>query len=175
MLARIWPDADSETQKKDVKKLLSAVANNVPQLLHEMNIGRAGEKLARKLHSLPTDAHPLRANGPLLTHHIHTFAAKFGFALHCEINGEPVPATGGVQVMWFSNVQALDDQIPQMLVDLLPSPFTLRQGTKSVAEQFKYSYATVECDHLLYMASFNKSFAVAGITAVDRKLYLTKH
>jgi hypothetical protein len=112
LLARTWPDADSEIQKKDVKKLLNAVSNNMPQLLHEMNVGRAGEKLARKLHNLPTDAHPMRANGPLLTHHIHTFAAKFGFALHYEVNGEPVPVAGGVQVMWFSNVQALNDQIP---------------------------------------------------------------
>jgi hypothetical protein len=175
MLARTWPDADSEIQKKDVKKLLSAVANNIPQLLREMNVGRAGEKLARKLHNLPSDAHPMRADGPLLTHHIHTFAAKFGFALHYEVYGAPVPAAGGVQVMWFSNVQALNDQIPQMLVDVLPSPSTLQQGAKSAGEQFRYSYTTAESDHLLYLASFNKSFAVAGITAMDRTLYLDRH
>ena len=110
-----------------------------------------------------------------ITHHIHTFAAKFGFALHYEVSGEPVPAAGGVQVMWFSNVQALSNQIPQMLVDLLPSPSTLRQGRKSVGEQFKYSYATAERGHLLYLASFNRSFAVAGITAVDRTLCLEEH
>jgi len=173
LLARTWPDADSEIQKKDVKKLLRAVANNIPQLLHEMNVGRAGEKIARKRHNLP--AHPMRADGPLLTHHIHTFAAKFGFALHYEVNGKPVPAAGGVQVMWFSNVQALNDQIPQMLVDALPTPSTLQQGVKSVAQQFKYSYATAEGDHLLYLASFNKSFAVAGITAMDRALHLERH
>lgn len=174
MLARIWPDADSERQRTDISKLLRAIANNIPQLLHEMNIGRAGEKLARKEHNLPADSYPMRADGPLLTHHIQTFAAKFGFALHYEVNGEPVPVTGGVQVMWFSNVQALTDEIPQMLVDVLPAPSTLQQGTKSVAEQFKYSYAKAERDHLLYLASFNKSFAVAGITAIDRTLYLEK-
>jgi hypothetical protein len=174
LLARIWPDADSEIQKKDLKKLLGAVANNIPQLLSEMSIGRAGEKLARKQYNLPTDVHPMRADGPLLTHYMHTFAAKFGFALHYEINGEPVPTAGGVQVMWFSNVQDLNDQIPQMLVDMLPSPSTLQQGVKSVAEQFKYSQAVVESGHLLYLASFNKSFAVAGITAMDRTLYLEK-
>ena len=47
LLARIWPDAVSEIQKKDLKKLLGAVANNIRQLLSEMSIGRAGEKLAR--------------------------------------------------------------------------------------------------------------------------------
>jgi hypothetical protein len=172
MLARIWPDANSEVQKRDVKKLYSAIANNIPQLLHEMNVGRAGEKLARKQHNLPTDAYPMRADGPLLTHHIHTFAAKFGFALHYEVNGEPVPTAGGVQVRWFSNVQALNDELLQMLVDLLPSPATLQQGVKSVAEQFRYSYIRVERDHLLYLASFNKSFAIAGVTATDRTLYL---
>jgi hypothetical protein len=173
LMARVWPDADSEIRKKDLKKLLGAVANNVPQLLSEMSIGRAGQKLARKQYNLPTDVHPLRANGPLLTHYMHTFAAKFGFALHYEINGEPVPTAGGVQVMWFSNVQDVNNQ-PQVLVDMLPSPSTLRQGVKSVADQFKYSQAVVESGHLLYLASFNKSFAVAGITAMDRTLYLEK-
>jgi hypothetical protein len=175
MLARFWPDKDTAVQQKDAKKIFSAIANNVPEILHEMNMGRAGVKLARKRHGLSEDVHhvhPLRADGPVLTRHIHTFAAKLGFALHYDVTGSPVPSTGGVQVMLFSNVQALKGEIPPVFFDMLPSPSSLQQGAKSVADQFKYSYSPVERDHMVYFATFNRSFAVAGVTALDRKIYL---
>jgi hypothetical protein len=74
--------------------------------------------------------------------------------------------------MWFSNVQALKGEIPPVFFDMLPSPSSLQQGAKSVADQFKYSYSPVERDHMVYFATFNRSFAVAGVTALDRKIYL---
>jgi hypothetical protein len=172
MLARLWPNADTATGTRDIAKILRAVANNVPAILPEMHVGRAGEKFARKRHSIPDDAHPLRADGPLLTKHIQTFGAKLGFALHYEVTGSWVPASGGVQVMWFSNVQALNGQIPDSLFAMLPKPLTLQQGAKSVEDQFQYSYAPAEQGHLLYFASFSQSFAVAGICAQDRSIYL---
>jgi hypothetical protein len=175
MLARFWPDAESEIQQKEAKKIIAAISNNIPGLLQEMNVGRGGEKLMRKRHSIPIEAHPMRVNGPIMTAHIETFAAKIGFALHYELRGAPVPAQGGVQPMWFTNVQALNGQIPSVLFEMLPSPSTLSQGKKSVGTQFKYSYASGEQDHLLYFASFNESFAVAGVTALDRAVYLERH
>ena len=132
MLARTWPDGKSQTQQKDVAKIFKAIANNIPDLLHEMNPGRAGEKLARKRHNLSKDVYPFRADGPLLTRHILTFAAKLGFALHYDAKGSPIPVAGGAQVMWFSNLQAMKGQIPKFLFDMLPSPSTLQQGAKSV-------------------------------------------
>jgi hypothetical protein len=174
MLSRIWPDGETETHKHEVKKLMDAVSNNIPGVLTEMYIGRAGQKLARKQNNLPPDTHTLRMDGPLLTAHLETFAAKIGFALHYDVRGAPVPSSGGVRAMWFSNLQALNGQIPDILFEMLPSPSTLRQGSKSVEKQFLYSYATGESDHMLYFASFRESFAVAGITALDRAIYLEK-
>ena len=172
MLSRAWPDPASDEQKKDVTRIFKAVGNNLPEVIREMNIGRAGEKLARKRNNIPVDAHPLRMDGPLLTAHIETFAAKMGFALHYEVRGAPVPTSGGVKPMWFSNLQALNGEIPDILFQMLPSPSTLRQGAKSAGSQFLYSYAVGESDHMLYFASFNQSFAVGGITALDRSIYL---
>jgi hypothetical protein len=172
MLARSWPDASSDVQKKDVMKIFQAIANNFHGLLQEMEVGRGAAKLAQKRHKLPADHHPLRADGPILTKHILAFAAKLGFALHYEVTGSAIPVAGGVQVIWFSNVQAMNGQIPAVLFERLPSPMTLQRGAKSVANQFSYSYARAEQDHMLFFASFNKSFAVAGITAVDRTIYL---
>lgn len=75
--------------------------------------------------------------------------------------------------MWFSNVQFYNDEIPEILFQMLPAPITLQQGAKSAGDQFRYSMArTDEGDHMLYFASFNLSFAVAGITALDRTIYL---
>jgi hypothetical protein len=172
MLARTWPDANTASQQADVAKIFRGLANNVPGLFHEMDVGRGAEKLARKRHDLPDDVHPLRADGPILTRHVLTFAAKLGFALHFEMRAAPIPPTGGAQVMWFSNLQALKGEIPNVLFEVLPSPLTLQQGTKSVGDQFRYSFANGEREHMLYFASFNKAFAVAGITANDRTIYL---
>ena len=172
MLSRAWPNPSTDVQKGDAKRIFNAVANNLPDVLWEMNIGRAGEKLARKRNNIPADAHPLRMDGPLLSAHLETFAAKMGFALHSEVRGAPVPASGGVKPMWFSNLQALNDEIPDILFQMLPSPSTLRQGANGAGSQFLYSYATGESDHMLYFASFNQSFAVGGITALDRSIYL---
>jgi hypothetical protein len=174
MLARSWPDADSAIQKEDLRRILSGVANNLPGLLEEMQVGRASQKIARKRFNIPSDAYPFRA-GPIIDRYILTFAAKLGFALHYDVNGEPIPSSGGALVMWFSNVQALNKQIPQELFDLLASPpKTLQQGAKSVGEQFQYKHANGERDHMLYFASFNQSFAVAGVTAKDRAIILDK-
>jgi hypothetical protein len=172
MLARVMPHSDSVVHRKDMTKILAAVSSNVSGLLHEMNIGRGAEKLARKRLGIPENMHPLRADGPILNSHILTFAAKLGFALHYELAGIPIPPAGGAQVMWFSNVQAMNDQIPQELISLLPAPLSLQQGRKSAGEQFQYSFARGEREHMLYFASFSKSFAVAGVTAVDRSIWL---
>jgi hypothetical protein len=82
---------------------------------------------------------------------------------------------GGAQVMWFSNFRAIKGDIPDELLALLPSPVTLQQGRKSVGDQFKCSYARGERDHMLYFATFNNLFAVAGVTAADRTLWLKEH
>src|SRR5450631_1800258 len=60
LLSRVFPDTESDLQKRDIKKLLAAVSNNIPELLSEMNLGRAGEKIARKRHKIAPDLHPLR-------------------------------------------------------------------------------------------------------------------
>lgn len=81
MLARSFPSGQSSEQQREALKIFSAISNNVPGLLQEMNIGKASEKLARKRHVLPEDVHLLRADGPILSRHIYGFAANS--ASHC--------------------------------------------------------------------------------------------
>jgi hypothetical protein len=93
MLSRTWPNPATDAQTGDAKRIFKGIANNLPDVVREMTIGRAGEKLSRKRNNIPVDARPFRMDGPLLTANIETFAAKMGFALHYEVRGAPVPAS----------------------------------------------------------------------------------
>jgi len=42
LLCRVYPDADGANEKEELVRLLTSVNNNVPGLLQEMHIGRAG-------------------------------------------------------------------------------------------------------------------------------------
>jgi hypothetical protein len=88
---------------------------------------------------VPAASWALRANGPILTSHILTFGAKLGLALHFELHKRPVPISGGVLPIWFSNAQAVKGEIPTNLLAMLPAPRTMTQGRKNVRDQFQYS------------------------------------
>lgn len=177
LLARTYPDSDSEENRTELKKLLSAASNNVPGLLEEMHVGRAGQKLARKdIPNMPPATAVLRANGPILKGHMEVFGAKLGLALHHELHGSSVPVSGGVLPLYFTNVNAARGELPMEVVELLPAKRTLEQGKKHVREQFEYSYVTTtEGRHSVFYAVFRKSFAIMASTALDRAEFLMGH
>jgi hypothetical protein len=176
LVSRFSPDGTTDLEGDEFRKLLAAVANNAPGLLEEMHIGRAGQKLAGKGLHMSAGSGLLRANGPLLTKHMLVLGAKLGFALHFESTKSVVPLTGGVQAVWFSNVQFAKGEIPTDLLRMLPEPRTLRQGVREVSDQFQYAWAhTPAREHALYYASFRQSFAIAAVTAIDRTAFLVKH
>jgi hypothetical protein len=170
LLGRLSVDHD---EAAELKKLLSAVRNNVPGLLEEMQIGRAGQKLERRTLPLQEGGGVVRANGPLVTKHLLVFGAKLGFALHHEELQNVVPPTGGVQPRWFSNAQAARGEIPSALFSLLPANRkTLKQGRREVSDQFEYTWVTTpERRHALFYATFHRSFAIAVVSAMDRSAF----
>jgi hypothetical protein len=176
LLSRASPDATVESHQSELKRLLTSVSTNIPGLLQEMEIGKAGQKLARQEMGIPDGAGVLRTSGPILTKHMRVFGAKFGFAMHFAANRERVPESGGILPIWFSNAQAVKGQIPASLLEMLPGPpRTLRQGTKEVSDQFKFQWAlTQEGDHALFYGVFRQSFAIASVSAIDRTLFLDK-
>jgi hypothetical protein len=177
LIGRFDPDAGGEQGQRDFLKLLSGINNNIPGLLDEMKIGRAGQKLAlRRLPPLPAGSELMRVDGPLVKEHMKMFAAKLGFALHYEMFGTPVPAEGGVQPMWFTNVQVMTGDLPIDLLSLLPSMQTLKQGRMEVSDQFQYtSRRTEEGRHSLFYGKFWSAFAVAAVTAMDRSEFLERN
>jgi hypothetical protein len=174
LLGRVYPDAKVP---EDLKKLLRGVRNNVPGLLEEMHLAAAARKFAwRDVPNMPPGAGLLRTNGPILTKHIHIFGAKLGFALHYETHGSPVPPEGGVQSMFFTNVNAMRGELPMELIGLLGAPQTLKQGIREVSDQFQYSWRlTEEKRHSLFYAVFRSSFALAAVSALDRSEILAQN
>jgi hypothetical protein len=169
LIGRFYPDPSTDVDKADVQKLLKAVANNVPGLLQEMYLRDAEQKVRLEGISMPSGAGVIRADGPILSSFMLTFAAKLGLALHFELHQESVPISGGVHPFWFSNIQAAKGEIPRELLATLDAPRTMTQGKKHVADQFQYSWATTEQrEETLLYAVFRQSFAVAAITAKDR-------
>jgi hypothetical protein len=135
LMGRMYSDSKMDSARAEITRLLKAVSNNVPGLLEEMHVGRGGQKIALKsIPNVPAEAAVLRANGPILTKYMRTFGAKLGFALHFEMHGTSVPLEGGVQPMYFTNVNAAKGELPTSIIELLPSPLTLQQGTKQVRE-----------------------------------------
>jgi hypothetical protein len=177
LLGRTYPDPKSQEAQVEIKKLLAAVGNNVPGLLQEMMVGEADQKNARRnIPNAPPNAAVLRANGPILERHMRIFGAKLGLALHYEVHGTPVPREGGVQALYFTNVNAARGELPRKIIDKLPSPQTLRQGTKHVSDQFGYSWqSTEERRHSAFYAVFNESFSILAVTALDRTEFLERH
>jgi hypothetical protein len=173
LLGRVYPDG-TDMDTADLRKVLQAVKNNVPGLLQEMMLSNAEQAAAKA--KVPAASWALRANGPILTSHILTFGAKLGLALHFELHKRPVPISGGVLPIWFSNAQAVRGEIPTNLLAMLPAPRTMTQGRKNVRDQFQYSWATTdESHHTLLYAVFRQSFAIAATTADDRTKFLGKY
>lgn len=130
----------------------------------------------QKNRGLPFDVHFLKVGGPLVTKHMRQFVAKLGMALHYDLHGERVPNEGGVQPIWFSNLQAASGALPSELIGLLPAPKTLKQGRKEVSEQFTYSSVTTEeKQHSFCYAVFRASFAAGAATAMDRREFLEQN
>jgi hypothetical protein len=177
LLSRTFARLPSDQHQTDLVKLLNAVGNNIPGLLQEMYVGPGGQKIARRsIPKMPAGTRVLRVSGPLVSSHMATFAAKFGFALHFEAIGKPVPMGGGVQALWFSNVQAFREELPSSIIKMLPSRRTLKQGKKQVSDQFEYSFLTTEeGSHSVSYGVFGSSFAVLAASALDRSEFIEQN
>lgn len=167
MIGRAAPDATTLHEQQEFKEILTAVSNNIPGLLQEMEIGRGGQKFARK--RLPIkEGGFLRVNGPLVSSYMQQFSCKLGFALFYEVTKSIVPKAGGVAARWFSNVERIDGTFPQTIFDFLLPPTTLKQGQFHVSDQFEYSWRVADDNTTgMFFASFRRSFAVLAFTATD--------
>jgi len=163
LISRILPDASTEEGLAEVRKYLQGVANNAPGLLEEMSGPPAWRNAAAG--RVPAGMHPLYCAGPLVSHHMEAFAAKFGFAMHFEVTGQPIGPNGAVAARWYSNADVLEGKFPMEAWGVMGDPATLEQGTFQVAEQFEYAWAVGEDGSFgMFLGTFRQSFAVLAFT-----------
>ncbi len=130
---------------EQLKKLLRHFQNNYPDLLRALEPTSAQ---VRDVSRLSTDqgrsygALDLRA--PVVRQELFKFGAKLGFALHWNERKAPLEMGQYVAVSAYSNVQAIRDEIPMGLFDLMPGSNTLAQGAKSARDRFVYSSRSME-------------------------------
>jgi hypothetical protein len=171
LIGRLYPDAEQDAEQQEVRNLLSSVKNNIPGLLEEMHIGAAGQEQARKRLPIRIEGGFLRVNGPLVSKHMQTFAAKLGFALYYELTKQIVPRAGGVAARWFSNVEWFEGKFPESVFDHLLPRQTLKQGKHEVSDQFGYQWRMAEGNRMgLFFAKFRQSFAVLAVVANNKSL-----
>jgi hypothetical protein len=169
-VGRMFPDAEKEAHKEEIKILLRSIKNNIPGLLEEMKMGRGAQKLAMRRLPVETDGGLLHI-GPLVHKYMQVFSLKLGLALHKEVSGNTLPETGGIAVRWFSNYERFVDDFPDQLTKFLGPSKTLVAGKKHVSDQFEYSWNIAENREFgIYFASFRMSFAVFAAVAIDPKV-----
>jgi hypothetical protein len=169
-LGRSFPDTGSEIDKEDIGKILRGLQNNIPDVLIEMKMGRASEKL--RMRELPMhlrDGGLLRLDGPIASKLLKLFAYKMGLALYFETTKKPLPKNGQIAVRVWSNVDKFTGDFPEEELDFLGKGMTLQQGKKEVNDQFSYATALSEDGKLgAFFASFRMAFAlIAFVSEVE--------
>jgi hypothetical protein len=164
MVARIFPNSSGSLQRKEFKKVIQRAFKAVPGLLTEL--GASPEQMARITdlrRRQPDAAGVLNMGGPLMNESLDVFGIKMSCALHYEKTRRIVPIGVPISIRVYSNVDALDGNIPGEVIRLMGRPDTLRQGNWSVSNQFAYAYATAAGGkYAAYFATFRQSFAVLG-------------
>jgi len=112
-----------------------------------------------------SERHFLNLDGPIISSHMRAFSAKMGFAMHRRIKGRNLPASGVVRAHLITNVQAIRGDFPAEALPFMNRVGTLKQGKKSVGQQFWYRWAkTDDCSLTASLSFFRQSFAVFAIT-----------
>lgn len=182
LLSRIYPDASTDEQKKEVIERIRAVKHNYPEVFNEIMPTHRQLREARKEFNWPfpasgsiQDLPILSVKGPLVNEAITNFGAKLSFALFYKHTGSIVPIKGGVFIKWFSNAQIFNDKIPREFAPFVANFPELKRNSTDLSDQFFYRYGVSEMkDAGIFLSFFRQSFAIAGFVLVanpsDREL-----
>lgn len=168
LLCRMYPNDDTPGAKQELKRIFAGIGNNFPKLLLEMAPPANHRAIARRAQNVLPGAAAAFTIGPTMHALITRFSARVALALHYELCREIVPAAGAVLVRWHTNASLVDGTFPADFAEMLGPPQSLRQGKKSLEEQFAYSSLATEDKGLsAHLATFRRSFALQ--TFVSRR------
>lgn len=167
-MGRIAPGPQDEIDEDELLNLLLGMNADIPGIAFEFQSSRARERRILRQHGR-TDDDGIFIGGPIVVAHMEAFAARLGFALHFHATGRAIPASGGVAVRVFTNVDMLDDLVPSAIFEHLGPPTTLRQGLKEVGKQFAYAVSCSDDSKVsMSYAVFRASFSVLAFAAENR-------
>lgn len=152
VIARLHPDnGENSWQSEEMRKLISALDAQAPGVREELSLpGKARNELLRRPASgLLQRVVLVHADGPRLKAHLGIYGAKLAMALYREHVGAALPLDGAVWCQFALNA-GMTQEILNDRLKILPMHETLRQGKKSVGNQFDYRF---NCDGRTTMAA----------------------
>ncbi len=175
LIARIGPGPKAKSEQTEMDRIVRALRNNCPDVLLELRAtpSQIGEyrarpwfgELAKTGQAAPV---PLSVRGPIVSRSITAVARKLFTALHYREFEKIIPAKGGIFWRWYTNVQRLDNKLPEELLSVINSRPIVKRGHHDLSDQFSYSFAKVEDGELAgYFATFWRSFALLGFVDLD--------
>ena len=150
----------SEDSARHLAKQLQAMSNNHPEVLIEgyPTIGqlRVSRQYADET-GQPFGAINMR--GPIISRRVYMFGAKCGLALHYNAKRQALPSNGKVGVLWYTNFDALKNEVPQHLFKLLPERRSLGKGRRTAHGTFEFNSATtIDGNSTAHWATFGDAF-----------------
>lgn len=173
MLARMYPDADTEAERKEVREILAAVARNRTDVLIEMmpSARRVRNYLKRRGLKTPlgisTSDVPVLAIGPKVHQCMCAFTRKLVTALHYKETSLIIPPEGGIAWRWFSNSDAVEGNLPESTLEILGGKSAIQRAKQNLEHQFDYIWgATTDRRMAAYFVTFRFSFAIIGVVSM---------
>jgi hypothetical protein len=112
----------------------------------------------------------IRVDGPLTKAYLAAFSAKLAMALYREHIGTPLPLDGGVRVAFFLNA-GLSQKAGDGMLEKLPLPGTLQQGSFVVPDQFAYRYNHDGKSIIAGLAGFNSNLHILMVATSNPTFY----
>ena len=172
-MARIFLGIATSADDAEWDKVMREVRRVAPDLMGEMWMPRDEMRLALWSEGVfDPGLASFRANGPILGAHMQAFAAKIGFALHYEATGDVVPASGRVQVRWFTSSEVHGGRLPPDLLASIGTPRIMRQGRITSEGDFEYGWGDFAGDPgvPIYYARVRDAFVVSAFVVPDEAL-----
>ena len=175
LLARVYPDAATESERREMQERMRAVAKNFPEILHEMTPTARQLRDARKKYGLKPphdgslrDLPLLSLRGKRLNQSVLQFGRKLALALFYKHTKNILPVTGSIALRWYSNLQIDADEIPRELADVLTQFPPLVRNNTNLGDQFFYRLGVADTRELLaFLALFRRSFGIFGTVVAD--------
>lgn len=150
--------------EKEIRRHINAVLHRYPHLLEHIEMSEH----AIEYNGAP--GHPVHIGPDSGLHRVmDAFGARMGLAMYRLVLGQPAPSGARIAARWDTNAGLDSDETLNEFLKALGGARTLVQGSKHVADQFRYWTATVPDEPKLFgcVAVFREAFGV--ISFVDAR------